>query len=383
MSDIHDLNGQPDATPDHASTASPGFGGHDGAPVAAASIPAAPPERFTFSGRGSEYFRIWIVNLLLSIITVGIYSAWAKVRRLRYFYDNTTVAGNSFDYHGNPVAILKGRVAAVVLLFIYHAAFSIGPTLGLLALVVMGLAVPWLIWRSLQFKLYNSSYRGIRFGFRGSAGGAYLAYLVGPVLSAFTLQLLWPFVHQRIKRFQHNESRFGTTHFSFHASPGGFYKAYLIGIGIWLAGFIAILLAFGSTVAAMVSLGSGGTDDGGGLPMFLMLLSVYAWSFLALPLFLTLMQNLIWNNTRLGEHRFSSDMRWSRMMFIMFTNVIGIICTLGLYTPFAQVRAMRYRIEAMSLHPAGSLDDFLASAEAAGSAAGEGMTDLLDFDLSL
>jgi uncharacterized membrane protein YjgN (DUF898 family) len=36
----------------------------------------------------------------------------------------------------------------------------------------MVLAGPWLIWRSLQFKLYNTSYRGIRFGFRGSFGGA-------------------------------------------------------------------------------------------------------------------------------------------------------------------------------------------------------------------
>ncbi|MGU7802487.1 DUF898 family protein, partial [Escherichia coli] len=77
------------------------------------------PQAFTFSGRGSEYFRIWIVNLLLSIVTLGIYSAWAKVRRLRYFYDNTSVAGASFDYHGNPVAILKGRILAVVLIVVY------------------------------------------------------------------------------------------------------------------------------------------------------------------------------------------------------------------------------------------------------------------------
>jgi uncharacterized membrane protein YjgN (DUF898 family) len=378
MSDISDQNGQPDATPSVTSTQA-GFGGAGNDHGLAA--PSA--ERFAFSARGSEYFRIWIVNLLLSIITLGIYSAWAKVRRLRYFYDNTTVAGSSFEYHGNPIAILKGRIAAVVLLFVYHTAFNIGPLLGLLALAAMGLAVPWLIWRSLQFKLYNSSYRGIRFGLRGSAGAAYKTYLLWPALSVLSLYLLAPFAHQRIKRFQHNESRFGATHFSFHASPGGFYKAYLLGMGIWLAGFVAILLLFGGTIAALASAGQTGTDDGGGLAFFLMVLSVYVWSFLALPLFFTLLQNLIWNNTRLGEHRFASDMRWRSMMFIMATNVVGIVCTLGLYTPFAQVRLMRCRIEAMSLHPAGGLDEFIASSESAGSAAGEGMTDLLDFDLSL
>ena len=38
-----------------------------------------------FNGRGGEFFGIWIVNILLSIITLGIYSAWAKVRTKRYF----------------------------------------------------------------------------------------------------------------------------------------------------------------------------------------------------------------------------------------------------------------------------------------------------------
>ena len=68
---------------------------------------------FEFRGNGGEYFRIWIVNLLLTIVTLGIYSAWAKVRRLRYFYGNTFLDGQSFDYHGQPLAILKGRLIVV------------------------------------------------------------------------------------------------------------------------------------------------------------------------------------------------------------------------------------------------------------------------------
>jgi uncharacterized membrane protein YjgN (DUF898 family) len=66
---------------------------------------------------------------LLSVLTLGIYSAWAKVRRLRYFYDNTSVAG-SFDYHGNPISILKGRIIAVVLLAVHHFAGAANPLLG-------------------------------------------------------------------------------------------------------------------------------------------------------------------------------------------------------------------------------------------------------------
>ena len=54
---------------------------------------------FVFRGTGGEYFGIWIVNLALTVITLGIYSAWAKVRTRRYFYGNTYVAGHAFDYH--------------------------------------------------------------------------------------------------------------------------------------------------------------------------------------------------------------------------------------------------------------------------------------------
>jgi uncharacterized membrane protein YjgN (DUF898 family) len=82
----------------------------------AAPEPTIRLERFTFTGSGSEYFRIWIANLLLTIVTFGIYSAWAKVRRTRYFYDSTRVAGSSFEYHGEPVGILKGRLVAVAFL---------------------------------------------------------------------------------------------------------------------------------------------------------------------------------------------------------------------------------------------------------------------------
>src|SRR5450631_3526359 len=78
------------------------------------------PQRFEFSGTGAEYFRIWVVNLLLTILTLGIYSAWAKVRRLQYFYRNTEMAGSSFDFHGSPTKILVGRLIALVMLIGYN-----------------------------------------------------------------------------------------------------------------------------------------------------------------------------------------------------------------------------------------------------------------------
>ena len=341
-------------------------------------------QSFSFHGTGSEYFRIWIVNLLLSIITFGIYSAWAKVRRTRYFYNSTSVAGSNFEYHGNPMAILKGRIIAFSLIAFYNLAFDISGLLSLLMIVAVMAAAPWLIWKSLQFKLYNSSYRGIRFGFRGSLPDVYRVYLLWPLLSVCSAMLLAPLTHQRMKKFQHEESRFGSTHFSFHATVGRFYLAYLTMFAIWLTGIVVMSLTLGgSTLTVFADERSSMSDPIAVTAFFTFMLSLYAWLFVLFPLFTTLLQNLIWNNTCLGPHRFTSDMKWPRMVFIAVTNIVAIICTLGLFTPFAHIRALKYRLECMTLLPAGSLDEFVADTQIKASATGEGMTDLLDFDLSL
>ena len=201
--------------------------------------------RFTFTGRGSEYFRIWIVNLALTIVTLGIYSAWAKVRRLKYFYLNTALAGGSFDYHGDPKAILKGRIIAVGLLGIYQFSGWISPFLGLAAMALLGLVFPWLIVRSLKFRMYNSSYRGLRFSFRGTTREGYSVFLLMPVLAAFTLYLLAPLAHQRIKRYQHTNSWYGNTRFGFSATPGKFFGLYLKLLGLAVVVILVVVAAMG------------------------------------------------------------------------------------------------------------------------------------------
>mgnify|MGYP001610210697 CR=1 FL=1 len=341
-------------------------------------------EPFTFSGRGGEYFRIWIVNLLLSIVTLGIYSAWAKVRRMKYFYGNTQVAGSSFEYHGNPIAILKGRLIAAALFISYNFTISFAPMLGVAIFVLLILAMPWFVWKSQQFKLYNSSYRGIRFGFAGSAGKAYFVYLLLPILTALSVYLLAPLMHQKMKKFQHEESRFGQTHFSFDAKVGSFYKTYLLGLVIAIAGIALITMLFGASAGLLTALTAPQTASPELMTsLFGYLISLYVFLFLMFPLLFTMIQNLIWNHTKLGEHRFSLDLKWLKVAGIMITNLLAIACTLGLFTPFAQIRMMKYRLESMSLHAAGNLDEFIADTQQHVSATGEGMADILDFDLSL
>jgi len=189
-----------------------------------------------FLGTGSEYFRIWIVNLLLTIVTLGIYSAWAKVRRLKYMYRNTQIADSSFDYHGSAIAILKGRLVALVLLIAYNFSFQLSLIAGVVTLAFLAAIFPWLIRQSLRFRARYSSYRGIHFQFVGGLAEIYLIaapliFLVVPFallgfyaedkaeppvwltallgLATFIYLVLLPYLHYRFKRYQHGNTFLG------------------------------------------------------------------------------------------------------------------------------------------------------------------------------
>ena len=161
-----------------------------------------------FSGTGGEYFGIWIVNILLSVLTLGVYSAWAKVRRMQFFYRNTQLAGAGFDYHGNPWAILKGRIVASGIMGAYYGLAFISPIAGGVAFLAVLSAMPWFISRALRFRLYNTSYRGLRFRFTGTTGEAYIAFLLMPIATLLTLGLLGPMWHQRLKNYVHSNASY-------------------------------------------------------------------------------------------------------------------------------------------------------------------------------
>jgi uncharacterized membrane protein YjgN (DUF898 family) len=338
---------------------------------------------FTFTGKGSEYFSIWIVNLALTIVTLGIYSAWAKVRKLQYLYRNTSLGGSSFDYHGNPIAILKGRGIALAALIGVQLALQFAPIVGLVLLLLIFAVMAWMIKRSLQFKLHNSSYRGLRFSFHGSTGGAYRVFLWLTVVAAL-LGFLWPYTHHQIKSYQHNNSRYGQTDFTFSGTVGQFYKVYLIAGLMGMAALVLFFVLVGGAIMQMFA-GGGETPRGPitsviGIVILIFFFAVY--QAIVGPYIQARLQNIVWNNTKLGPHGFVSNVSARKLFAITFTNFILIVLTLGLFKPFAVIRLLRYRLSTMAFVPHGSLEAFLAGQSQQQSATGEETAEMFDVDIS-
>jgi uncharacterized membrane protein YjgN (DUF898 family) len=336
----------------------------------------------TFTGSGREYFGIWLVNFALSVLTLGVYSAWAKVRRLQYFHRHMRLAGATFDYHGEPLAILKGRMVAVFLLGIYTLAGNAGPLFGLVAFGVIAMVLPWLLTRSLRFRLHNTSYRGLRFGFHGSSAEAYWVFLALPVLSVFTLFLLAPFWHHRIKRYQFGNASFGAVPFTFQTPVSRFYTIYFGAVALLLALALGAGIALGIFTA--VILGRTGPRAGMPFSFVIVALAVYAGLGIALRAFLDArLRTAAWENTQLGNHRFVFFMEAPSLFFLTATNLLATLVTLGLFLPFAQIRMARYIADAIVVVPGGPIDEIEAGEEQRANAVGDESVGLFDFDIAI
>ncbi|MFB2578684.1 MULTISPECIES: YjgN family protein [unclassified Acinetobacter] len=207
--------------------------------------------RFAFQGNASEYFKIWIVNILLTIVTFSLYSPWAKVRRLKYFYGNSYLNRHKFEFTGDPWRIFIGRIIGLVIYGIFVAVTNFSPKYYLLVFIPFMLFIPWVIRSSLRFNARNSKYGNTRFQFVGNLKTAYAILIGGWILTVFSAGLLYPLVLYWYKRYQLDNLYVGQMPFRIHSSIGDFYKAIIlplilaiIFIGFMVSGIVGIIAGY-------------------------------------------------------------------------------------------------------------------------------------------
>lgn len=392
-------------------------------PASAHLLTPAARKRFTmpvsFTGSGSEYFRIWIVNLLLTIVTLGLYLPWAKVRRLRYFYGNTHIGEHALDFHGNPRRMLRGLLLLGALALLYTVAGKVSPTAGLVALVIVALVWPALFRAGQRFRLANTSWRGLRFRFAGSLGGAYRAmlplflpgglfvaltpYLVDesgkpvpgmgsklgllPLVAALLLPLCW----WLLKKYQHDGYAFANNQSSLRTTAGAFYLVFLKALGVTLlvgvCGGIVGAIAGGGAVWGLFGrhTRNAGATAGTLMAIAFFILFVYlAMIAVVRPYMTARLQDVVWNKTRSADIGFVSALRFRPLLWLTVKNWFLIVITIGLYVPFASIAMARLRLQAITVHSRIDPAEFSSrSTERVDDAAGDAAGDLFGVDIGL
>jgi uncharacterized membrane protein YjgN (DUF898 family) len=362
-------------------------------------LDAVPPLALSFSGSGAEYFRIWVVNLLLTVATLGIYSAWAKTRRLQYFYRNTQLAGASFDFRGDPRAILRGRLLAALVLGAYHYAFGFSLHAGVVTVALLLAGLPFMMRSALRFRLANTWYRGLPFGFAGGIKEAYVVYFLPAAIfilpgalaamtaepkligGVFLLYLCWPLMHGAMKGYQHGHLMYGDQLAEFPLTTANLAKPY---VKVILAGIgMLVLMGIGIAVSVMAEKRNVANDAWNFVPMMIGILLGYLGLLLSGPYLTVRMNNLAWSATSFPGVRIECAMRARGYLWLQTVNVVLTLLTLGLFRPFAAVRTWRYRVSHVHVYaPEGFEQATLQAARPSRTAAGDGAADFFGMDLS-
>ncbi len=335
---------------------------------------------FEFRGTGGEFFRIWIVNIMLTIVTFGIYSAWAKVRTNRYLYANTYLNHSSFEYHAEPIKILIGRLIVVALygLFLISSQFSGNFYIATPIFIIFILAIPLLFRQAIAFRLKNTSYRNIPFRYHASIFSFYKFFIIHFFLNMLTFGFAFPYTYARYKALIIDNASYGNGNFSFSGKASYLYSMFLK--------FFAVMMILG--MASSVIFGTMSEHEDQAINTILMIFIVVG--YIALLIVMALMQGIVdaiisnWirNHTMLKSANLKGEMSPIRLGVIVFTNMLLVVLTLGIYYPWAKVRYLKYVMENTAIN-CQDYDQFISTGYEKSSAFAEETVDFLDIDLGL
>ncbi|MGF1909034.1 DUF898 domain-containing protein [Vibrio kasasachensis] len=339
----------------------------------------------SFNGKGGEFFGIWIVNILLTIITLGIYSAWAKVRTKRYFYGNTHIDGDNFEYHAQPIQLLKGRLVALAIVITWATANAFFPVASLALLFVFYAALPWLLWSNARFDAAMTSFRNVHFSFTAPLKKAYITLLgrgvgtflvitiyiaviaavadfavVGAMIMAVCSVVLLPVVYAWFitgaHRFFANGYQYGDWKFNADLKVGFFIKTYLKAMLIGAMFALIFIMISGFSVLGTLDWAQVQNGDLSSLrnvdptliivlaysTMIVLMITVTAYTTTCIRNYIFSQLETKHEGMQGEEYRFSSTLTVRSYLWLVISNFLLQVVTLGIARPWVMVRTTRY-----------------------------------------
>lgn len=334
--------------------------------------------KIEFTGSGGSYAKIWFVNLALTIITLGIYGPWAKVRNKRYLYSCTEIEGNNFDFTANPVAILKGRALFIGLFIIYSVAEGTSFVFTIAMLTIFAVVLPWLIKKSLRFRMRYSEFKGLSFRSTVTSSGIFINFLLFGLLKVLSLGLLTPLFVYKQKKYVVENTFYGNHNLNLNGNIKGMYLAYLKPI------LISLLPLFLITIFSTIIIMSNPERLSFLTTVFVSLLFVSFFFILSLVKFAK--TKYVIDNLSIENFHFNLDAGYFKYAYIVITNAILFLITLGLATPFCIIRLQKYFLNNIKISgDALELNNFTASVKEEISAFGDEVIDLegMEFEFGL
>jgi len=310
-------------------------------------------QRLKFNGEGSKLLGILVVNLVLTLITFGLYYPWARAKMLQYTYSETEFAGSRFAFHGTGKEMFKGFIKAIAiigaLVLIYQAGlFSKNSLITILTslIYVIGIMVliPLAVHGGLRYRLSRTSWRSIHFGYRGNLRELFELYIKGIILTVLTLGIYGSWFSMNIRCYLAKHIRFGNCTFHYEGEGGEYF---------WLnvKGIVLTIFTFG----------------------------IYSFWYARQ------LNHYFFNHLKMTQNgnvsTFRSNLTAGDIFVTGLVNYFLVVFTLGIGTPWALIRQMRMVLNNVELEGIFDPDNVEQTEEDYGDATGEDMLDMLDIGL--
>ena len=345
----------------------------------------APKKAFAvFTGHGAELFGIMIVNFIFTILTLGIYHFWGKVKVRKYLWSHANVLGNPLEYTGNGLELFTSFLIVFACLMVYSTVLSAVPLMAFLAIPVLFWAIYFAMYRSIRFRLTRTRWRGIYANLSGSAASFANNVIFLSMGNIICLGFLTPYITARLYRLVLNNVYWGDLKFSFNGTAQPLYKSFFIGMGVAIVAVI-LLGVFGYSYFMLLA---ATTIHGGYYGVehaITMLMLLYFATILAIALgflyYAACKIQWFYNHLSLPGTRFTCGLPLSAFISLYITNVLLLVFTLGFGYAWVVVRTINYLTAAAVYQGELDIDAIQQNAQAIPKR-GDGLLDALDLDVA-
>lgn len=351
-------------------------------------------QRAAFHGTGGTLFGIHLVNTLLTLVTLGFYYYWAKVRVRTFLFSQTEFAGDRFSYHGSARELLNGAMKATLIFGVpYYFLENMGHfleanmviriALQMAAWLLLAIFIPVAIVSARRYRLSRTAWRGIRFSFQGKTLDFIKLWLLGYFLTGATLGLYYPYFSTKKHAFLTAHSYFGSEPFKFSGDGATLFRPFLMMYLPVVTTAIVVCLALYSfvelplkNIADPDAMGFLAIDAVAGL-----IIGVLAFRLLWLP-YSVIEQRFFWEQTSIGSARFRLPITIWPYLKLKLGNLFFMLCTLGLAWPWITIRNIQFITDQVALVGKDNFDETIQAYDGA-PPIGEGLDGFLDtgFDL--
>lgn len=263
-----------------------------------------------FSGSGAELLILYLKNFLLTVLTLGIYSFWARTNVRKFLWSKMSFGGQSFDYHGTGGELLMGFLKFIGVMVVWGAILTTyiilagekADGLPVLLFYLPGVfLLPFAFHGAFRYRASRTSWQGRRFSYRGDLWELTKIFWTGAILTLLTLSLYFPFFIIRMRKYFFENLTYGGHRFTFTGEGRELLNEYLK--------FVLL---------------------------FLPTLTLYRFWFEAKQ------NNYCWLKTSFAGAPFRSAIEGGQLLMFSFLKLALGALTLGIAIPFVECERIRY-----------------------------------------